>query len=351
VNTVLTFLKSHGERLDLGRYGTPDRLSCVILTPRFRASAHVVFLMLADGRPIPALIAKVSRLPEASASLQREAASLRAVQAARPGGFDSIPRVIAFEACAGYPLLLETALVGQPMDRVMVRRNLTRCCEAALAWLSELAQPNLNVTGTRNGWFERLVERPLRHFVRAFPLSSEEREVINRTWDLLTPLRGSDLPQVFEHGDMCHPNLLLLQEGKLGVIDWELAEPHGLPTYDLFFFLTYAAFAQQDVTTLPQYISAFHTAFFGRSAWARPYVRAYARRLRLASHLLTPLLVLCWVRYLASLLTRLGEIGHEESAVGVNTAAWLCANRYYALWRHTMTHLDELEWDEAARRA
>ena len=52
MNTVLTFLKSHGERLDLGRYGTPDRLSCVILTPRFRASAHVVFLMLADGRPI-----------------------------------------------------------------------------------------------------------------------------------------------------------------------------------------------------------------------------------------------------------------------------------------------------------
>ena len=53
MNTIQTFLESNWQRLDLARYGKPDRLSYVIVTPRFRASSHVVFLLLADGRPDP----------------------------------------------------------------------------------------------------------------------------------------------------------------------------------------------------------------------------------------------------------------------------------------------------------
>ncbi len=344
MNTVLTFLEANRQRLDLAHYGTPDRLSCVILTPRFRASGHVVFLVLADGRPAPALVAKVSRLSEAGASLQREAASLRAVQAARPGGFNSIPRVIAFEECVRHPILIETALVGEPMDRLMVRRDLTRCCEAALDWLTEVARSNPDAKGIGTGWFERLVEQPLDQLARAFPGSAGETSLLSRTRDLVAPLSDAALPLVVEHGDLSHPNILWLDGGGLGVIDWELAKLRGLPTYDLFFFLTYAAFARRNASKNQEYVSAFQAAFFGPSAWARPYVRAYAERLGVPSHALTPLFVLCWVRYLAGLLTRLGEADHSDKTVGVETVAWLRGNRYYALWRHTLAHVNELVW-------
>lgn len=315
-----------------------------MVTPRFRASSHVVFLVLADGRPDPVLVAKLPRLTDANASLEREVANLRLIQAARPGGFDSIPRVMAFEEFGRRPILIETALVGRPMDRGVVRRDLAGCCEAVTRWLTDIRPLNQNGYLAGQSWFERLVEQPFNHFVYAFPLLGEETWLLNRTWDLLTPLRDSDLPQVFEHGDVCHPNLLLLTRGQLGVIDWELAEPCGLPTYDLFFFLTYAAFARRNASKNQEYVSAFQAAFFGPSAWARPYVRAYAERLGVPSHALTPLFVLCWVRYLAGLLTRLGEADHSDKTVGAETVAWLRGNRYYALWRHTLAHVHELVW-------
>jgi hypothetical protein len=116
----------------------------------------VVFLLLANGQPDPMLVAKVPRLAEASDGLRREAANLSLVQSVRPGGFDSIPRVVAFEDYGGRPLLIETALAGQPMDRRMVRRHRTRCCEAALAWLLGVPGFLSGANGTHscpNGWW------------------------------------------------------------------------------------------------------------------------------------------------------------------------------------------------------
>lgn len=317
-------------------------MSCVVVTPRFRTSGHVVFLVLADGKPGPVLVAKLPRLTGISAGLEREAANLRAVQASRAGGFDSIPRVVAFEEYHGRPILVETALVGRSMDPASVRRDPAGCCDAVTAWLTDVQRPHPSAADA--DWFERLVERPLRHFAEVFPVSAEEARLLECTWDLVAPLRQAGLPLVFEHGDLCSPNVMLLKDGAAGVIDWELAQPHGLPACDLFFFLTYAALALRRARAQADYVAAFHAAFFAPAAWARPYVAAYAERLHLPEHVLTPLFVLCWARYMTGLIVRLDGAKHSEAPLGSDTAAWLRANRYYALWRHALTHLNELDW-------
>jgi hypothetical protein len=357
MNTVLTYLEANRQRLDLARYGVPERLSSVVVTPRFRASSHVVFLVLAPGKPEPLLVAKLPRLAGSasapangaeqnqatSASIEREVANLRAVQAGRTGGFDSIPRVVAFEEYLGRPILVETALVGSPLDPAAVRHDQARACQALVGWLAELPRPVRSADQGEVGWFNRLVERPLRHFERVFPLSVEEQRLLERTWELLAPLRDVDLPLVFEHGDLSHPNIMLLKSGSPGVVDWELAEPQGLPTYDLFFFLTYVAFAARGANKGGEHLAAFHSAFFGHAAWARPYVAAYAGRLRLPPHTLTPLFVLCWARYMTSLLLRL-DAAPVSGRLARETADWLRANRYYALWRHAVTNARALDW-------
>jgi hypothetical protein len=153
------------------------------------------------------------------------------------------------------------------------------------------------------------------------------------------------MPLVFEHGDLSHPNIMLLKDGAPGVVDWELAEPRGIPTYDLFFFLTYIAFASQSARKGGEHLAAFQAAFFGRAAWARPYVAAYAARLHLPPHTLTPLFVLCWARYMTSLLLRL-DAAPTSGRLARETADWLRANRYYALWRHAVTNVRALDWSD-----
>ena len=350
MDTVLTFLAANRERLDLAGYGVPEQLLSVIITPRFRASSHVVFLIVAQGDSAPLLVAKLPRLGGASASVEREVANLRAVQAGRSGGFASIPRVIAFEEYLGRPMLVETALVGRPMDPSTVRRDRARCCSLVTDWLATLPRPDSTADTQATHWFKYLIEQPLTHFQHAFPLSAEEERLLERTRELVAPLRDVDLPLVFEHGDLSHPNIMLLENGSPGVVDWELAEPCGLPSYDLFFFLTYAAFASQNARKSGDYLAAFHGAFFGRESWARPYVDAYARRLLLPPHVLTPLFVLSWARYIANLLLRL-DTQRTGGKATAETAQWLRSNRYYALWRHAVKNASALDWRDLPARS
>ncbi len=344
MNTALTFLQQNRERLALDQYGITGRMSALVVTPRFRASRHVVFLVFSGGGPEPVLVAKVPRLAAHCDGIRREAANLQAAQGLRVGGFDSIPRVVACEPFRGGFLLVETALAGQPMGPAMVRRHLADCCDAVIDWLGDLQQPGDGATAEDDDWFVRLIERPLCQFEERFPVSATEARLLDRTWEAVSPLRAADLPLVFEHGDLSHPNLIVLRGGGVGVIDWELADPHGLPAQDLFFFLTYAAFAAGKARAVGRHLPAFHAAFFGRRAWVHPYVLAYAHRLQLPPELLTPLFVACWARRVTGLLDRLSETEPAAEPLSADTAAWIRANRYYALWQHTLAHLDELKW-------
>src|SRR5690606_38075637 len=83
MNLVLDFLERHRARLKLEQYRVPERLTCVMLTPRFRASRHVVFLVLPARKPYPVLVAKVPRLGERSQSLTREATAIETIQKMR----------------------------------------------------------------------------------------------------------------------------------------------------------------------------------------------------------------------------------------------------------------------------
>lgn len=353
MNVVGEFLTASWTRLGLERCGEPGALSYLFLTPRFRASRHVVVLVFASPAPVPVLVAKVPRLADGDAELAREAANLRAVHALRPGGFGSIPRVVAFEPWAGRPLLVETALAGRAMDRGMVRRDPGHACRLLRDWLADVGRPvaQLPAGAEASAALERLVDRPLRRLAELLPLDAEERALLVRTHDLVAPLRLAGWPQVFAHGDLAAPNVLRLARGGAGVVDWELAEPHGLPAGDLFFFLSYVALARARARSVRQEVAAFADAFFGPRAWARGEVLAYAERIGLAEALLTPLFVACWARYAAGLVVRLGTDESGAPSLGPDTVGWWRANRYYALWRYAVDHVAALDWRAPAAAA
>lgn len=335
MNTIARYVTRHWNRLSLNRFGSPSHLSYLLLTPRFRASRHVVFLVLANGSSEPVLAAKVPRLRGDLCFLHREVANLQAAHARRPGGFDSIPRVVAYEEYEGNQLLLESALVGQAMNVFLVQRQPTSCIEATLHWLLSFHEATSDRSQEPQERFQRLVDQPLVQLESLFPLTADEEGLLKETRELTSPLRDTGFPLVFEHGDLSAPNLLVLKDGNLGVLDWEMAEPRGLPAVDLFFFLTFVAFARHRAQRESDYLAAFHQAFFGPSAWARAYVSRYAERLQLSPQVIGALFVLCWIRYISKLAALLCG---SEAVLEVETANWLRQNRYFSLWRHTLKH-------------
>jgi aminoglycoside phosphotransferase (APT) family kinase protein len=280
MNAVAEYLAAHHERLGLAALGVPRRPSCVLVTPRFRLSRHVVVLVLgAHGRP--ALVAKLPRLARHAAGLAHEARNLRAVASALADpDRGTVPTLVAFDDAAAHPLLLETALEGRPLSPRVVRRDRDAIVAEVAGWLGRLAAATAT-TERGDDWYERLVGAPLR------ALAHGDSEVAAMARDALGDaevLRTAGLPLVFEHGDLAHPNLLRQPDGQLGVLDWERGDPAGLPARDLVFLVGYAAMG--DV----------RGAFFGPRPWAWPVVERYAVGLGLDRALLRPLLAVCCAR-------------------------------------------------------
>jgi hypothetical protein len=279
VNPVATYVAAHHEQLGLERLGIPRRPCCVLVTPRFRRSRHVVALVLADGHAAPALVGKLPRRAADASGLMREAKNLQAV--GRALSDDSVPSVLAFDTGPPHALLLETGLAGAPLSPAALRRNRHKAAEAVAAWLERLALATAS-TPVGDAWRERLVRDPLRSVAATTP---SLRRLVKLTLERSAQLVDPGLPLVFEHGDLRHPNLLLGEGGRLRVLDWERARPDGLPGHDLFFFLAYAA--EPD-------------SFFGRSPWAWELAERYAERLGFDSALLRPLLAVSCARAIAS---------------------------------------------------
>ena len=342
MNLVLSFLSENWLRLNLQRFGDASRLSGVMMTPRFRASSHVICFVLSGSKTDPIFVVKMPRLPGDHERLDREAANLRFAQHARPAADRSIPQVLAYEDFHRHRLLIETAVPGRPMSPAIVRRHPDICLEAAFTWLLDLHLATKNSGARDEGdWFQRLVEQPLQRFKTLLPPSAEEARFVDQTLAAVRPLRDHGVPLVMEHGDFSSPNILQDENGSVGVVDWELAEPKGLPAADLFFFLTYVAFVRQNARKNLDYLKAFRHAFFGTQAWASSYVMRYCERLNLAPQTLAPLFVATWGRYVAGLVARLQNAGEASGTVGNETVKWLRLNRYYVLWRHAIAGLRE----------
>jgi aminoglycoside phosphotransferase (APT) family kinase protein len=339
MNLVLSFLTKNWQRLELKRFGDPARLSCVMMTPRFRASSHVICFVLTEGKTAPIFVVKLPRLPGDNERLDREVSNLHAANRGCARDDDSIPRIVAYEDYHSHRLLIETAVPGQPMSPAVVRRQPEACIEAAITWLLDLQCASANPTLPRHlDWYERLVERPLNQFKMILPPNADDEHLIEQTLALLQLFRNQELPLVLEHGDFSSPNILQDEKGRVGVVDWELAEPEGLPAADWFFFLTYIAFARQNARKNAEYLKAFQRAFFGPQAWAWPYVRRYCEHCKLAREILAPLFVATWGRYVAGLMMRLQESNETGKRVGEETVKWLRTNRYYLMWRYAIEH-------------
>ena len=287
LNAAAEFLAANHERLGLDRFGVPVRPSCIVLTPRFRRSRHIVVLVLPVGRRQPVLVAKLPRLRADADALLLEAANLRAVgRALAANEAGTVPSVVALGSSGGRPLLLETAVAGRPLSPRAVRRKRWATGGNVAGWLARLASGTA-YAAIGNTWHERLIGAPLRRLADDPSRSAAVREMTGRTLDLADVLRDARLPLVFTHGDFGHPNLLATPDGRLGVLDWERADPTGLPADDLFFFLAYAAQREGE------------RAFFGRRPWAWRIAEQYAERVGFDAALLRPLLAVSCARALA----------------------------------------------------
>jgi hypothetical protein len=247
----------------------------LVLSPRYRASAHVVGLGVDGASGSIGRVVKVARLADDS-TLAHEAAFLGALP---------------------------------------VRRATDRATPIATRLSEALAQI-------------RTIERVE---------GGEDLSVLaQRASPVLATLADAPLPRVFEHGDPAHPNLLILPDGSVGAVDWERGESDGLPLHDLTIALAYIAAADRRAKDAATQAMAFRAAMAGPDPWAAAALDRDAVRVGVDPALRPALVVASCARsvaWLAGHLEATRVVPAAAGADGGDAGSWLAADRSVALLR------------------
>jgi hypothetical protein len=219
----------------------PDPDAWVLLTGGAESDAKVVGLPFFEEGTGSGVVAKFARTAKAEAALEREASFLADLERERPA-LGGVPRLCASGRRAGQVGIVQDAVVGKPLNALASPSEFASLAPKVTRWLLALAgdadpQPAAI-------WSGRLVSDPLDELERDFA-GLVPADLPGRARRALASL--GDLPLSWEHRDFGPWNVVISERGDLAVIDWEDAEPRGLPGLDLVYFLASAGFALDGV--------------------------------------------------------------------------------------------------------
>jgi hypothetical protein len=301
----------------------PSTADLLLLTGGMRSINKVVGFPFGPGMGDEAVVVKFGRVAAADAALGHEAEALRALERQRPA-LSGFPRVQAVGRRCGQVAVVEAVVAGEPLIERLSPATLPALAEGVTDWLLAVAG-DAPALPTEASW-PRLVGEPLGVFERQFG-EVIGAEALGRLREMLTGL--GPLPEVFEHRDCSPWNVLVTEQGGTALLDWESAEPRGLPALDLVYFLANAAFVIDgalDAGDLgPSYVRLLDPAT-PTGAVAASSLRRYSERLGIDAATLHRLRLLCWVVHCQSDYRHL-----EMAAAGPPTVTALRTSGFLAL--------------------
>jgi aminoglycoside phosphotransferase (APT) family kinase protein len=148
-----------------------------------------------------------------------------------------VPRLRGEGRRCGCFAVVEDAVEGRSLLEMLTPESFEEMAMRVTDVLIELGRPAGRAPTV--DWRQRLVEKPLAWFERDFGSAAEPQLFA----DARASLDGlGDLPPAYEHRDCSPWNVLVAAERRPMLLDWESAEPDGLPGMDLVYFLANCAF-------------------------------------------------------------------------------------------------------------
>ena len=270
------------------------------------ASQKVVFVIgSAHADDAPEMVVKLTMWPELNSRLEGEYAALSRLQEVSGIDPSRAPRPIFLDQHAGRAMVAESHLAGAAFPRPRRRAADIAALDDALDWLRGLAVatrsevPASAVAGALDALVERFVstyrpDRALEGFLR--------RQTV--------AIRGLDrpFPAVMMHGDCGAWNLRVAADGRVLFLDWEAADPLGLPLWDVFhLFRSVAVLAPRGLIPRRR-IERIRRHLVEDGPIGQQFaaaVRNHVEAVRLAPELVEPLFHLCWMHRALKEATRL----------------------------------------------
>lgn len=259
---------------------------------RYR-SQKLLYFLFQPAATKPVYIIKMVRDTVFNARLEREHKGLLLLQERKLMSSGTLPEIVFFGYHRDLAVVGETVIEGEPFEDRSRFNPECRYAKAAVDWLIDLSartvvhQPPVEMARS----FQQLIDR----FAEIYKPSREHHDYLN---GLVARIRKNPLPAVFQHGDPGTWNLLITADDKVAFLDWENATEHGVPVWDLLYFLrSYCVYAGQKSGN-HGVLSAVEHYMIEHSPLSEFIVNAfqrYCQRVALNTALVEPLFFMCWI--------------------------------------------------------
>jgi SAM-dependent methyltransferase len=278
-----------GVRTDASRWG--------LAAPGEYPSQKVLVFLFGADRNAPESVVKITRAARFNPRLENEWRALTLLRDRGIGADGTLPQPRFFGLHSGLAMLGESAIDGEQFRE---RTRATADCpyaRAAVEWLLDLGTTTAQRSGADARDALSTLEPLFERFSQIYRLDPEEKDFLRLQVAALARA-GDGLPLVFQHGDPGPWNVLITSEGNPAFLDWEAAEPLGMPLWDLFHFLRSYGVLVSRVAGTRDPLRSFAEQYLEQSDLSVLLVettRRFCAQTGLAPALVEPLFYVCWI--------------------------------------------------------
>jgi glycosyltransferase involved in cell wall biosynthesis len=266
----------------------PSAASLLLLTGGHRSINKAVGLAFEPGVAAPTAAVKFARVVEAEPGLRREAQVLGRLEAELPD-LAGVPRVRGEGQRQGRLAIVEEMVEGKSMLELLSAETFEAMAMRVTSLLVDLGG------GVPRPAPGRLVAESLAWFEGAYGsvLAPDFLTEVRARLDALGDLNGA-----CEHRDCSPWNVLLTAGGQPVLLDWESAEPDGLPGLDLVYFLANCTFVLDHSIESGRTRESYASLLDPSTPYGRVAARAsatYRAALGIGAEDFSRLRLLCWI--------------------------------------------------------
>ena len=231
-NSVPHYLLSlgHENGIDLGEYQWS-------LSVRGKYNSNkVIFFLFKNSEEKPTAVVKLTRTAEFNYRLQNEYDALSMLSERAWTDRGAVPRPWFFGYRHGLAVLCQEAVDGQPFRTRTTGEADCPLARAAITCITQLGSASAHHSAALGCRIAGALNQLLSRFAAIYEPSGEELSFLKAqiaTFD--DPY--AQIPLVFQHGDPGTWNIMVSENGKISLIDWEAGDPNGMPLWDLLYFI------------------------------------------------------------------------------------------------------------------
>lgn len=219
--------------------GTPTE--ALVATSWRQTEASALVFGFAGRDTVPMIVAKQAP-PSKRTTASHESEMLMEVGVAAQQAGVGVPRLIEFLDESGQTYVLETGVSGRPLSQLLATwpAELSTVVHKLSRWLETWHQNTLQRTILTPAECEEMILEPARALVEGLHFGPEYLAWLQAASSRLI---GKEVPWVNTHNDLTMANVLQDQDGRICVVDWEVARSRGLPLADFWYSACDAATA------------------------------------------------------------------------------------------------------------